>query len=148
MATTAATAHSKVYTLLYNIFDDIPTPVASVYDYHGVADMSLNAITVEPSSMVSLDTDKAIYQAAPVENWAIGLSIQVHVAYSGGVYDADNAETLSDEVITLLWENQDLGDGYRVYDVSSVDFRVEFDDSKTIGCELKVIVRKVESYVS
>lgn len=146
MATTAQTAQGKVYTLLYNNLEDIPTPLAYVHDHHRVANLILDAVSVEHGSMISLEDEKAIYQSAMVENWAVGLNIHVHVAYSGGVYDHANAELLTDEIITLLWENQDLANGYRVYDVSSVDFGIEFDDSRTIGIEIKVIIRKVESY--
>jgi len=147
MSTIVSTTHDKIYDLLdVELGSGLPTPVATIYRNHAIADLDLTGISVEPFSMISMDFDKAIYQSAPVENWALSISIRIHIAYFGGVFDADAASDFVDDVITILWENDDLGDGYRVYDISDVNFRVEFDESKTIGCEIKVIVRKVENY--
>lgn len=148
MATTAETAHSKLYTLLYNEFTNIPTPVAYVYEHHGVADLALNAITVELLSIVRIDTDRAMNQSEIVEGWKIDFSVHIHTAYYGGVYDPDVSNTLTDDVTTLLWDTKTLDDGYRVFEVAGMTYRIEFDDSKTIGCEIRVTIIKVETYAS
>jgi len=147
MSTTISTMHDKIYDLLdVELGSGLPTPVATIYKSHVVADLDLTGISVEPLSMISLDFDKAMYQSAPVENWAVGVSIRIHGAYLGGVFDVTAVSDLVDDIITILRENEDLGNGYRVYDISDVDFRVEFEESKTIGCEIKAIIRKVENY--
>lgn len=149
MATTVETAQSKVVALIDNeLGSGAGSPVANVYSYHGVANLVLDGITVEPVTNVPVDADAAIYMNEIVDNHEITFSVRVHTGYSGGVYDVDGTVSLMDDLVTVLRTNLDLSDGYRIIGFGVQSYNVGFDESRSTGAELMITIHKVENYVN
>lgn len=149
MATTVETAHSKMVALIDNeLGSGAMSPVASVYSYHGVADLALSGITVEPMTDVPVDTDGAIYMNEIVDNHEVTFSVRVHTGYAGGVHDVDGTAALMDDLVTALRTNLNLSDGYRIVGFGVQSYGAEFDESRSTGGELTITIHKVENYVN
>ena len=141
-------AHGKLDALVQlKMGTGLPSPTVTVHSYHHVANLLLNAITIEPISNVPIENDGAIYSQEVVDNHEIGFSFRVHTAYSGGVVDIDGTIELMDTLITVLRQNLNLADGYRIMDFGVQDYRQEFTESRTTGAQLTLTVHKVKNYV-
>lgn len=156
MSTTTATAHLKVYNRL---LDEIgvglspspspspaPSPLINVYSYHAVANLVLDAITVEPVSNIPVTSDAGFGAGQFIENHEIRISIRVHTSYSGGVEQLATMLDLVDQVITTIKSNIDFGDRYILMGFASEGINLEFAESRSIGAEIIVIIHKVEGY--
>jgi hypothetical protein len=149
MATTVETAHDKIVTLIDNeLGSGAGSPVANVYSYHGVANLVLDGITVEPAANVPVEEDGAIYMNEIVDNHEVTFSIRVHTGYAGGVLDVDGTVTLMDDLVTALRTNLDLAGGYRIIGFGVQMYGAEFDESKSTGAELTITIHKVENYAN
>lgn len=126
-----------------------PSPLQgwdNVYSRHTVANLLLPAVSVEVETNTALLNDKAIRATELIDNRLIRLSIKVHTGYRLGIIDTSSNLLLADEVIRRLRQNVDLGDGYRIFDVTGVAYNVEHTSSGTTGVELLVDIHKVEYY--
>jgi hypothetical protein len=150
MSTTTATAHSKVYNRL---LDEIgvgvspsPSPLVNVYSYHAVANLVLDAITVEPVSNIPVTSDAGFGSGQFIENHEIRISVRVHTSYSGGVEQLASTLDLVDQVITVIKSDMDFGDRYMLMGFASEGINLEFAESRSVGAEIIVIIHKVEGY--
>jgi len=135
------TAESKVRTLLTGYWTEV-----TVYDNHQTAALPLLSFSVEADSMIPLLDDGAIVTNELVDNWNIQLSIRFHAGYRNGYINHDTNLDRLDKTITLLRQNIDLGDGYRLFSISNVIVDAEHTSSGTIGFEIIINVHKVEQY--
>jgi hypothetical protein len=156
MSTTTTTAHSKVYNRL---LDEVgigvspspspsptPSPLINIYPYHAVANLVLDAITVEPMSNIPVTSDSGFGTGQFIENHEIRISVRVHTSYAGGIEQLDATLELVDEVITAIKSNIDFGDRYILMGFASEGINIEFAESRSVGAEIIVIIHKVEGY--
>jgi len=157
MSTTTATAHAKVIARLQSQFgggdpspspspSPLPSPVLNVYSYHAVANLVLDALTVEPISNIPVTTDAGFGSGQFIENHEIRISIRIHTSYAGGIEQLATTLDLLDEVITALKTSIDLGDRYMLMGFLGETINVEFAESQSVGAELIAIIHKVEGY--
>lgn len=147
MSTTTATAHSKVIARINaQMGSGLPTPLVTVYSYHAVANLLLDAITVEPISNIPVTSDSGFGDGQFIENHEIRVSIRIHTSYSGGIEKLATTLELIDETITALKSDINLGDRYMLMGFSGEAINLEFDESRSVGVELIVIIHKVEGY--
>src|SRR4030042_125096 len=156
MSTTTTTAHAKVIARLQSQFgggsspspspSPLPSPSLSVYSYHAVANLELDALTVEPISNIPVTSDSGFGDGQFIENHEIRISIRIHTSYSGGIEQLATTLDLVDEVITVLKTNIDLGDRYMLMGFLGETINVEFAESQSVGAEIIVIIHKVEGY--
>ena len=147
MSTTTATAQSKVVARLQaQMGTGLPTPVAIIYSYHAVANLLLDAVTVEPMSNIPVTSDAGFGSNQFIENHEIRLSVRVHTSYAGGIEQLDTSLELVDEVITAIKSSIDFGDRYILMGFSGEAVNLEFAESQSVGAEITVIIHKVEGY--
>lgn len=147
MSTTTVTAHSKVIARLNaQIGSGIPTPLVTVHSYHAIANLVLDAVTVEPISNVPVTTDAGFGSGQFIENHEITISIRIHTSYSNGIEQLDTTLDLVDEVITAIKQSIDYGDRYILMGFGGETINTEFAESQSVGAEIIVIIHKVEGY--
>jgi hypothetical protein len=150
MSTTTATAHSKVYNRLLDEIGSgvspLPSPLVNVYSYHAVANLVLDAITVEPVSNIPVTSDAGFGAGQFIENHEIRISIRVHTSYSGGIEQLATTLELVDQVITAIKSDIDFGDRYMLMGFAGEGINLEFAESRSVGAEIIVIIHKVEGY--
>lgn len=149
MATTTQTAHSKVVAILQSqIGTGLPTPLATIYSYHNVANMLLDAITVEPVANMPVVSDGGFGSSQFIDNHEITISVRVHTSYTGGVEDLVSTMDLLDRVMTAMKTSMDLGDRYKFMRFAAEQVNVTFDGSQSVGGEVIIIIHKVEGYAN
>lgn len=149
MATTTETAHTKIVTRLQaQVGSGLPTPLANVYDYHKVANLELDAVTVEPLSNIPIQSDGAFGSNQFIDNHEITISVRVHTSYLNGVEDLAGTLSLLDSVLTALVTGLDLGNRYKLMRYASEQVNAEFTDSYSVGAEVLVVIHKVEGYAN
>jgi len=139
----AGIAHQKIVSLLGTY---VTPPWDAVYSTHETANLVVPSLSVEPEVNVPLTGDAAIIQQELVDNRSVQISIRVHIGYRLGPVDTDTATAISDNVIRWLRENINLGDGYRMFDVTGIVYNVEHTSSGTTGAEITINIHKVEYY--
>lgn len=140
----SSTAKTKVYDALNDAVSPI---VTNVYSRHNVADMTLPAVTVDVVSTVTTDDDGALSSTEFIDNYEITISARVHTGYIDDYKDASGTSAeIVDDVITILRDNMNMGDQYRLFRVNSEEFDLDFDESATTGAEVMITINKVERY--
>lgn len=142
-------ALTKLKTLLETLRDDMaddydPT-FTYVYDHHDVAALLLNAVTIETEEYnyeAPLGSDASVVSV----KYDITATIRVHTAYYLGGFDFQDNLDLLNSISNYLNEHRDLGDSYRIYNISPLQTRREFDESKSRGGELTVTIRIFRDY--
>ena len=116
------------------------------YNKHQVPNLELNAVSVEVESGDS--TDSVGGEAGKVAFiYRVTASIRVHTSYSNGKVDPVANVYLLDSLNTYFQQNRNLGDGYRILRIHSVEAEMEFTDSFTRGAQFLVDVAKPKEYV-
>jgi len=141
------TARDKIKALL----DMLKTAMASgysptfsyVYERHNTAKLQLNAVSVGLQDAV--EGEKAASNNV-LEKFIVPFTLRVHTAYSGGVQDDQKNARLLNSIVNKLLANYNLGDGYRIEDVTDISASEEFADSHTLGGQMTVYVRKEVNY--
>jgi len=149
MSTTTATAQEKVVARVNaQMGSGLPTPLVTVYSYHAVANLVLDAITVEPISNIPVTGDSGFGNGQLTENHEIILSVRVHTSYVGGIEQLDRTLELVDEVITAIKLNQyfSVDEQYKLLGFASEGINIEFSESQSVGAEIMVIIHKLEGY--
>lgn len=142
------TARSKVKAQI----DALKTLMATGYDpaisytytQHRIANLRLNAVTVEVDDADAVLSGSAVSQALNL--WTATVSIRVHTAYRYGHNDWLKNVRLLTSISNYLNEHRNLGDEYRILSTGSIVSRVSFDDSATLGGEMKIIVQVPVEY--
>jgi hypothetical protein len=104
----------------------------------------LNAVTIEADDADATLSGGAVAQALNL--WQVVVSIRVHTAYRYGHNDyLDNVRLLT-SISNYLNEHRNLGDGYRLAMTTGFVSRASFDESATLGGEMKVVVQVPMEY--
>lgn len=110
-----------------------------VYTGHTVANLRLNAVTVELQD----------YEPSEVQGYGAGslsmmvnvtFTIRVHTDYAGGVMDTVKNSRLLNSIANKLLKNNALGSDYFVRALRDIRARLEFEESATYGGELAVVI--------
>lgn len=119
--------------------DSIVPALNYAYDNHIIANLQLNAVTIE---MADLDTQYMGVGAPSGVNlkYIIPFEIHVHTAYENGRMDTVKNMRLLNSITNYLNVNRNLEDGYRINLMSNLNNQQEFDDSRTRGGSMEVII--------
>jgi len=142
------TAKDKIKVLL----DALLTTMASgydptflnTYDRHNVADIDLNAITIDT---VEFETEPVGVTTGVLVRHVIRLSIRVHTAYAGGRSMPDDNLKLLTSIANKLHDNENLSDNYRIVGIVDTDVNAEFVESGTLGGELIVEISYITTHI-
>lgn len=138
------TARDKLKALL----DELNTSMASgydptfsyVYEYHNVAYLQLNAVTV---GLADAQSETAGMGASgDAVQYEMYFSVRVHTAYDGGTMDEQKNARLLNSITNKLKANRVLGSDYFVRDVGDERSAETFSESATLGGELTVKIEK------
>ncbi|MBD3403519.1 hypothetical protein GF420_11530 [candidate division GN15 bacterium] len=145
------TARDKVYDLidtLKSIVSSYSPTYSHVYKQHQIANLALNAFSVDLDSVVSNEGNRAFdsSQQTSVVYYFVNLSVRCHTAYVDEHFDSQKTLHLLNGAVNYIKENEDLGDGYRVIDLTDVVTNQRYDDSGTLGGEFMVSVGKEISH--
>lgn len=138
------TAVTKVYDLLEG--GTTSPAFSNVYNKHNIVDMTLPAVTVGLQSIRAREEDGALESTELIDNEQIIITVRVHTNYIIDYYDESTAITYIGNMIEALKENRDLGNGYRLIEVTGEYFDEEFSDTGTRGAEVVAVIHKVVSY--
>jgi len=142
------TARDKIVALL----NALKTTMASgydptfsyVYDGHVVANLQLNAVSVDLDSLEASDEES--YQGDPGCLWIAAFSVRVHTDYADGHSDGVKQARLLMSITNKFRKNRDLGDNYRLQDIGASIVNQEFSQSATLGGECTVEVAGMVQY--
>ena len=125
--------------ILAMVTDGTDPALNYAYDHHIVANLQLNAVTIE---MADLETEYMGVGAPSGVNlkYIIPFEIHVHTAYENGQMDTVKNMRLLNSIDNYLNVNRDLGDKYRIDLTSTLNNQQEFDDSRTRGGSMQVII--------
>jgi len=110
------------------------------YDRHPVANLLLNAVTVDVLPAAGGDP---IGPDIPSTNsiYDLTVSVRVHTGYRHSpMLEVVNTQML-DSLDNYLNEQRNLGDGYRLIMTFDINPRMEFSESATKGGELKMLIK-------
>ena len=111
------------------------------YDYHNVADMGLNAVTIgAEASAIRDQREETVSSVGPSVVYDMQFSIRVHTDHVDGTRDRIKVSRLLNSVNNKLLLNTDLGDGYCIKFTTDLLFNEEFDESDTYGGQLSVVL--------
>lgn len=116
---------------------------ATCYQRHDVAKMVLPAISVGFAGLVP--TEKGRASSVGVDN-SVAFTVRVHTAYGDGFADSANIQTLLNSVVNQIWEKVHLSNAVWLDDISSVQSRILFEESDSIGGEVTVVLRTYVEY--
>jgi len=140
----AKIAHQKICDLLN---DYAPSPLwLAVYNTHKKAHLIVPSLSVDVETDTPLENDAAIINQELIDNRNIQISIRLHINYRLGPSDTNLSMDMVDDVIQWLRQHINLGNGYRIFDVSGTAYDVEHISSGTIGAEINVNIHKVTYY--
>jgi hypothetical protein len=140
----AGSSHQKLVDLLVSA---APSPLwTAVYRTHYVADLELPSLSVDVVSDTPIIDDRAINTQELLDNREVQLLVRIHTGYRLGPMDADLSVELADAAVRWIREHIDLGNGFRVFDVTGQGYNVEHAPSGTTGAEVAVNIHKVEYY--
>lgn len=135
------TAKDKVVALCTTLLTTMaaydPT-FTSVHDHHNVANLALNAVTVDCDS-----TDpeiEAVGSAGLSVEYPCILTIRVHTGYVGTFVDTNQAAALVCGVANYLQEHKALGDNYRMLQINQITINNFFEESQTYGGQISAVV--------
>lgn len=128
-------------------FDALITAMASGYDpkisyaygHHAPARLQLNGATIGIDVANSNDMGKV--PSGILTGYVIDCSIRVHTAYQGGYIDNVKICRLLNSVDNWFHTHIDLADSYQITNIDNIKTNLVFDDSKTIGGELRVTIK-------
>ena len=136
------TAKNKIITeltaLKTSMVSDDPT-FSYIYEKHATAKLQLNAVSIELDSVEPTDEFANDYNV----RYDLNYSIKVHTAYAGGYNDSRVNARLLNSILNKLKGNKDLGDHYRLANISEVIPDEEYEDSATLGGSLLATVQVV-----
>lgn len=119
--------------------------ISYIYDHHRTALLRTNAVTVDIDTIEAKETVGGTSQIAVVP-LIITASIRVHLGYTGGYEDPRDAMGLLQSIDNWLQAHRDLGDNYRVAITGPTNPRMSFEESATLGGEIKVVVTINKDY--
>jgi len=135
------TAKDKIMALLTAlaasmITDSIDPLFSYVYDKHNIAELRMNAVSVE---LIGVEPTDNIVNDICVR-YLMFFEVHVHTDYEDGINDANKNRRLLNSILNKFKENINLQDEYRVNTVDQLNPKEEFDGSATVGGSLIVSV--------
>jgi len=117
--------------------------ISYAYDGHDTADIQLNGATVDFEAA----TWDGNYPNRPTIGllWELNYSIRVHVAYIGGIMDGVMVSRLLNSVANKMFDNRDLGSGYRITAITSMIPDEPFNH--TLGGSLSLTISKFVEHI-
>lgn len=118
----------------------------SIYARHKVANLVLPAVTISGDATTNLIDDIAFRSTDEYVNHVIIISCRVHTGYLG--WKSDRAENIQiiDEIIDIVKKNINIDANYRLMDFAVEDYNIEFEDSQSIGAEIKLEYHRILDY--
>lgn len=121
------------------------TPTFSyVYPRHLVPDLRLNAVSVGLDNIE--EEDAAFGGSGCTVQYYLTFSVRVHIAYDDQFSDDQEASRLVNSVSNKIKANLNLGDGYRINNVSEFSVGQIYEDSGSIGGEFAVRIGKAVTH--
>lgn len=116
------------------------TGFSVVNTHHCVADLTPVTVSLDVEDFSETGVGY-VGGLGALEEYEVTVSIRIHTGYMGdpciGSTNAGFVDDISEYLLTYI----DLGDNYRIQDISSGELRSTFDDSKTVGAQFSVTVR-------
>jgi hypothetical protein len=119
--------------------------ISYIYDHHRTALLRTNAVTVDIDRVEAKPTIGGTSQIVLVP-MVVTASIRVHLGYTGGYEDPRDAMGLLQSIDNWLQAHRSLGDSYYIESTGPTDPRMSFDESATLGGEIKIVVTKNMGY--
>ena len=139
----------KLYVKMQALRDTMATgydpTFTYVYQYHYVANLLLNAVTV---GIENVDAQEAagVGPDGVLAFYDITASIRVHTAYKNSrINESDNAYLL-DQVELYLNQYREIGANYMVQSTFDINPSVEFSESATSGGEMRIFIQVARSH--
>lgn len=132
MANTMTDILAAVYALI-----DTDATFVNVYSRHGVANITLPAVTVGPVSMEPRQDEELISGGETLTPWDVTVGLRVHTSYAGWPVDQAGTVTLVDQLRDKMRENIDAVTGCHVLDVK-IEYEKTFEESQTVGAQVNV----------
>lgn len=116
------------------------------YDYHQIAALRLNGATVgitgAEASMGGLEG-----VSMPMFNYNFEAEVRVHTGYEGDNINEQTTSRLINSVANYFMTHLNMGDGYHITGIQSIDTAIEFSDSATVGGSIVFIIEMyLETY--
>jgi len=137
------------YNALYKVYSALSSGSlgVNVYNHHKVADLDLNAVTVGVvSTGLATLSDSGQTSNTYIKNHTIRISIYGHTAWMEQDINHNTTIQLMDDIMTVLIENQDLGDQYHISGFSSPTYDETFTETDTQGGRVDIEVHVVVGY--
>ena len=139
-------AASKIKVLIEaGISDETFTAFDTVHAHHCVADLSPTCVSVDVDDFVAIN-EGYMSGTGPDRMYEVTVSVRLHTGYLGDPCIGSTNATLIESITQYLLLHINLGNNFRISDTSSAELRSTFDDSKTVGAQLQVMVRVPVTY--
>ncbi len=115
-----------------------------LYDRHQKASMRMKAVSIDFED--STPETVGVYGGAPVITNNITYSIRVHTHYRGRYNDNEINARLLESIANWFFAHENLGDGYRIAEISGFEPNMEFAESNTVGGQLKITLKITHDY--
>lgn len=146
MADPITDAASKIKALIEaGIAAEELTGYTTVHAHHCVADLSPTCVSVDVDDFEAIN-EGLLSGTGPMRIYEVTVSVRLHTGYLGDPCIGSTNATLIESITQYLLLHIDLGNNYRISDTSSADLRSTFDDSKTVGAQLQVVVKVPVTY--
>lgn len=119
--------------------------ISYIYDHHRTALLRTNAVTVDIDTVEAKTTIGGTSQITLVP-LIITASIRAHLGYTGGYEDPRDAMGLLQSIDNWLQAHRDLGDNYVIEITGPTNPRMSFDESATLGGEIKIVITINQGY--
>jgi hypothetical protein len=123
---------ARLTTLMSTMASGYNPTFSYIYECHNVANLQLNAVTVDLDSALAGPVGANQYAA----RWTMQFSIRVHTAYADGIVDGQKQARLLNSIAEGLKEDMDLADGHRIQALTELVTREGFEESDSIGGHL------------
>lgn len=150
----AKQSYDLARTKLYNLLDGLrvvmsfgyPINFDHIYNKHRIANLALPAVSVDLDDADSLDSFGGATGRVDFY-YDIGASLRVHVGYLGGMADSYNTTLLLSSINNYFAQRVDLGEGFKITSFDEVKPRLTFEDSGTLGGQMKLTLRVPADYL-
>ncbi len=117
------------------------TPTFSyVYPRHLVPELRLNAVTIGVTDFSQEPFAGA--SSGVTSKYMISFTVRVHTAYEDQTADDQEVGRLINSIANKVQAQQNLGDGYRIEEISGIVTESEFSESESRGGEFTVTIGK------
>lgn len=130
---------AQIDALIIAMSSDSPK-ISYCYKGHNTVPVLLNGVTVD---FDGADTTIAGKASGDVLDYHIFVTIRVHTDYAGGYCDGEKVTRLLNSIDNYLNTHRDLGNSYRIWEISDYRSFLDFVESGTIGGQMRVNVQYI-----